>query len=109
LVEVRPGDGARTLLDQEGHRVQRIVGRRLLVRRQGVAVGADIGGVPAGRTANRCDLPTAFAFAGLLVAAVGALVKFYKSKAAPASSPVVSMQVLPAAPSNVVQEPQFAA
>jgi hypothetical protein len=29
--------------------VQRIVGRRLLVRRQGVAVGADIGGVPAGR------------------------------------------------------------
>jgi hypothetical protein len=49
LVEVRPGDGARTLLDQEGHRVQRIVGRRLLVRRQGVAVGADIGGVPAGR------------------------------------------------------------
>src|ERR1700730_4496823 len=49
LVEVRPGDGARTLLDQEGHRVQRIVGRRILVRRQGVAVGADIGGVPAGR------------------------------------------------------------
>ncbi len=38
-----------TLLDQEGHRVQPIVGRRLLVRRQGVAVGADIGGVPAGR------------------------------------------------------------
>src|ERR1700676_1709027 len=38
-----------TLLDQEGHRVQRIVGRRILVRRQGVAVGADIGGVPAGR------------------------------------------------------------
>ena len=49
LVEVRPGDGSRTLLDQEGHRVQRIVGRRLLVQRQGVAVGADIGGVPAGR------------------------------------------------------------
>ena len=48
LVEVRPGDGARTLFDQEGHRVQRIVGRRLLVRRQGVAVGADIGGVPTG-------------------------------------------------------------
>jgi SOS response associated peptidase (SRAP) len=41
LVEVRRGDGARTLLDQEGHRVQRIVGRRPLVRRQGVAVGAD--------------------------------------------------------------------
>jgi hypothetical protein len=37
----------------------------------------------------------------------GCLVKFYKSKAAPASSPVVPMQVLPAAPSNVVQEPQF--
>jgi hypothetical protein len=49
LVEVRTGDGARTLLDQEGHRMQRIVGRRLLVWRQGVAVGADIGGVPAGR------------------------------------------------------------
>ena len=49
LVEVRPDDGARTLLDQEGHGVQRIVGRRLLIRRQGVAVGADIGGVPAGR------------------------------------------------------------
>jgi hypothetical protein len=48
LVEVRPGDGARTLLDQEGHRVQRIVGRRLLARRQGVAVGTDIDGVPAG-------------------------------------------------------------
>src|SRR5215470_14027497 len=41
LVEVRPSDGARTLLDQEGHRVQRIVGRRLLVWRQGVAIGAD--------------------------------------------------------------------
>jgi hypothetical protein len=49
LVEMRPGNGAWTLLDQEGHRVQRIVGRRLLVWRQGVAVGADIGGVPAGR------------------------------------------------------------
>ena len=49
LVEVRPGYGAWTLLDQEGHRVQRIVGRWLLVWRQGVAVGADIGGVPAGR------------------------------------------------------------
>src|SRR6516165_1373031 len=49
LVEVRPGDSARILLDQEGHRVQRIVGRRLLVQRQGVAVGADIGCVPAGR------------------------------------------------------------
>ena len=49
LVERRPGDGARALLDQKGHRVQRIVGRRLLVRRQGIAVGADIRGVPAGR------------------------------------------------------------
>ena len=48
LVEVRPGDGARTLLDQEGHRAQRIVGRVLLVRRQGVTVGTDIDGVPAG-------------------------------------------------------------
>jgi hypothetical protein len=29
LVEVRSGDGARSLLDQEAHRVQRIVVRRL--------------------------------------------------------------------------------
>jgi hypothetical protein len=49
LVEVRPGNGARALLDQEGHRVQRIAGRRLRIRRQSVTVGADIGGVPAGR------------------------------------------------------------
>jgi hypothetical protein len=49
LVEVRPGDGARPLLDQESHRVQRIVGRRLLVRQQGVAVRANIGGGPANR------------------------------------------------------------
>ena len=48
LMEVRPGDGVRTLLDQKRHRVQRIVGRRLLARRQGVAAGTDIGGVPAG-------------------------------------------------------------
>jgi len=32
LVGVRPGDGARPLLDQEGHRVQRIVGRGRLGR-----------------------------------------------------------------------------
>jgi hypothetical protein len=49
LVEVRPGDGARKFLDRKGHRVQRIVGRRLLGRRQGVAVGADIGGISTGR------------------------------------------------------------
>ena len=53
------------------------------------------------------DLPTASAFAGLLVAAVGALVKFYKSRAVPASAPVVPM--VPVAPSKVVHEPQIAA
>ena len=53
------------------------------------------------------DLPTASAFAGLLVAAVGALVKFYKSRAVPASAPVVPM--VPVAPSKVAHEPQIAA
>ena len=63
---------------------------------------------PSGEsTANRCDLPTASAFAGLLVAAGGALVKFYKSRAAPASSPVVPM--MPVAPSKLAHEPQIAA
>ena len=36
------------------------------------------------------DLPTASAFAGLLVAVGGALVKFYKSRTAPTARPVVS-------------------
>ena len=53
------------------------------------------------------DLPTASAFAGLLVAAGGALVKFYKSRAVSASSPVVPM--MPVAPSKVAHEPQIAA
>ena len=53
------------------------------------------------------DLPTASAFAGLLVAAVGALVKFYKSRAVPASAPVVPM--VPVAPLKVAHEPQIAA
>ena len=34
------------------------------------------------------DLPTASAFAGLLVAAGGAAVKFYKSRTAPAAEPI---------------------
>ena len=53
------------------------------------------------------DMATASAFAGLLVAVGGALVKFYKSRAMPASSPVVPM--VPGAPSKVVHESQIAA
>jgi hypothetical protein len=48
LVEVRPGDGARPFSTRKAIGWQRIVGRPL-IRWQGVAVGADIGGVPAGR------------------------------------------------------------
>ena len=53
------------------------------------------------------DLPTASAFAGLLVAVGGGLVKYYKSRAAlptPSVAPVV-----PIAPPNLVQEPPIAA
>jgi hypothetical protein len=53
------------------------------------------------------DLPTASAFAGLLVAVGGALVKFYKSRAVAESSPVVPM--MPVAPSKVAHESQIAA
>jgi DNA-binding NarL/FixJ family response regulator len=53
------------------------------------------------------DLPTASAFAGLLVAVGGGLVKYYKSRIAlpaPSVAPVV-----PIAPPNLVQEPPIAA
>ena len=46
-VEMRLGDAARPLFDQKRHRVQRVLGRDRLVRFDGVAVGADKGGVPA--------------------------------------------------------------
>ena len=53
------------------------------------------------------DLPTASAFAGLLVAAGGAAVKFYKSRTTPVVTtvaPVVSLT-----PANAVHEPSVAA
>jgi hypothetical protein len=53
------------------------------------------------------DLPTASAFAGLLVAVGGALVKLYKSRTARPAPPVVP--VVPIIPANVVHEPPIAA
>jgi hypothetical protein len=53
------------------------------------------------------DLPTASAFAGLLVAASGGLVKFYQSRTAASASPVVP--VVPIAPPNLVHEAPIAA
>jgi hypothetical protein len=53
------------------------------------------------------DLPTASAFAGLLVAFGVALVKYYKSRTALPASPVVP--TVPIAPPNLVQEPPIAA
>jgi DNA-binding NarL/FixJ family response regulator len=53
------------------------------------------------------DLSTASAFAGLLVAVGGALVKYYKSRTA-LSAPSVA-PVVPIAPPNLVQEPPIAA
>jgi hypothetical protein len=50
------------------------------------------------------DLPTASAFAGLLVAAGGAAVKFYKSRTASAVAPVAS--VVPITPASAVREAQ---
>jgi hypothetical protein len=56
------------------------------------------------------DLPTASAFAGLLVAAGGALVKFYKSRTAPAAPPVLpAVPVAPVAPPSAIDEPRIAA
>jgi DNA-binding NarL/FixJ family response regulator len=53
------------------------------------------------------DPPTASAFAGLLVAFAGALVKYYKSRTAVPAPPVAS--VVPLAPPSLVQEPPAAA
>jgi two-component system nitrate/nitrite response regulator NarL len=53
------------------------------------------------------DPPTASAFAGLLVAFAGALVKYYKSRSAVPAPPVAS--VVPLAPPSLVQEPPAAA
>jgi hypothetical protein len=56
------------------------------------------------------DLPTASAFAGLLIAGGGALVKLYQSRTAPTARPVVpEMPIAPVAPPSVVHEPHIAA
>jgi hypothetical protein len=56
------------------------------------------------------DLPTASAFAGLLVAAGGALVKLYKSRTAPTARPVVpEVPIAPVASPSIVHEPHIAA
>ena len=49
------------------------------------------------------DLPTASAFAGLLVAASGGAVKFYKSRTAPVAEPLASVVSITSA--NPGQEP----
>jgi len=49
------------------------------------------------------DLPTASAFAGLLVAAGGGAVKFYKSRTAPAAEPLAP--VVSITPANAAHEP----
>lgn len=54
------------------------------------------------------DLPTASAFAGLLVGAGGALVKLYKSRTAPSAPPVDSV-VPVVTPNVVIHEPRIAA
>jgi hypothetical protein len=53
------------------------------------------------------DMPTASAFAGMLVAFGGALVKYYKSRTTLPAPPVAP--VVPIAPPNLVQEPPIAA
>jgi len=53
------------------------------------------------------DLPTASAVAGLLVAAGGAAVKFYKSRIARVASPPAS--VVSIAPANTGHDPSIAA
>jgi hypothetical protein len=53
------------------------------------------------------DLPTASAFAGLLVAGGGAVVKYYKSRTAPFVTPAGS--VVPITPTSAVHETQAAA
>ena len=53
------------------------------------------------------DLTTASAFAGLLVAAGGAGVKFYQSRTRRAVTPLAP--VVPIAPTNAVHDPSLAA
>ena len=53
------------------------------------------------------DLTTASAFAGLLVAAGGAAVKFYKSRTTPAVTPLAP--VVSIAPTNAVHDSSLAA
>ncbi len=53
------------------------------------------------------DLPTASAFAGLLVAAGGAAVKFYKSRTAPVAEPLAPVVSITSA--NPGHEPSRAA
>jgi hypothetical protein len=53
------------------------------------------------------DLPTASAFAGLLVAAGGAAVKFYKSRTEPVATPLAP--VVSIAPANAGHDPSIAA
>jgi hypothetical protein len=48
------------------------------------------------------DLPTASAFAGLLIAAGGAAVKFYKSRTAPGAEPLAP--VVPITSANAAHE-----
>jgi hypothetical protein len=56
------------------------------------------------------DLPTASAFAGLLVAGGGALVKLYKSRTAPIARPAVPEgSIAPVAAPSIVHEPHIAA
>ena len=53
------------------------------------------------------DLPTASAFAGLLIAAGGAAVKFYKSRTAPVAEPLAP--VVSITPANAGHESSRAA
>ena len=53
------------------------------------------------------DLPTASAFAGLLVAAAGAAVKFYKSRTTPVATPLAP--VVSIAPATTPHDPSMAA
>jgi len=53
------------------------------------------------------DLPTASAFAGLLVAAAGAAVRFYKSRTMSVATPLAS--VVSIAPTNPSHDPSIAA
>jgi hypothetical protein len=54
------------------------------------------------RSLQPLDLPTASAFAGLLVAAGGAAVKFYKSRTTPVAAPLAS--VVPITSTSISRE-----